>query len=66
MKKFAHFLFGGLGLLLLIFAFFLRNGSPDADVVITNLASTFMMFAGAVCLLVGVVTFFRRHDHEEW
>lgn len=66
MKHKAPYLFGGFGIVMIVFSVFLRNGTADADVVITNLASTFMVFAGSVCLLVGMITFFRRHDHEEW
>jgi hypothetical protein len=66
MKQVAPYLFGGFGIVMIVFSVVLRNGTADADVVITNLASSFMLLAGSVCLLVGVVTFFRRHDHEEW
>lgn len=66
MKRIAPYIFGGFGVLMIVFSLVLRNGTADADVVITNLASTFMLVAGAVCLLVGVVTFFRRNDYEEW
>ena len=66
MKKYLPFVFGGLGLLLLVIAFVLRSGTADAEVVITNLASTFMMVAGAICVLVGLVTFFLRDDEQIW
>jgi hypothetical protein len=66
MKHVAPYLFGGFGIAMIVFSVVLRNGTNDADLVITNLASSFMVFAGSVCLLVGVITFFRRHDQEEW
>lgn len=66
MKKYSPYIFGGLGLLLIGFSFFLRNGTPDADMAITNLASSFMVFAGGVCMIVALVTFLKRDDPEEW
>lgn len=66
MKQIAPYLFGGFGIAMIVFSVILRNGTADADLVITNLASSFMLCAGSVCLLVATVTFFRRHDHEEW
>lgn len=66
MKKYSPYIFGCLGIFMIGFSFVLRNGTPDADMAITNLASSFMIFAGAVCLLVALVTFFKRDDPEEW
>jgi len=66
MKKYSPYIFGALGLFLIGFSFVLRNGTPDAEAVITNLASSFMVFAGIVCFLVALVTFFKRDDPEEW
>lgn len=66
MKKYSPFIFGGLGLLLIGMSFVLRNGTPEADSAITNLASSFMVFGGGVCLLVALITFLKRDDPEEW
>lgn len=66
MKKFLPFLLGGLGLLLIATALVLRQGTADAHMVVTNLASTFMLVAGAICLVGGLVTFFLRDDPEIW
>ncbi len=65
-KKFLPFVFGVLGLVMLVIAMVLRNGTDDAHMVITNLASTFMFVAGVICLLIGIITFFLRHDHTIW
>jgi hypothetical protein len=66
MKKFLPFIIGGLGAFMIGFSVILRNGTPDADVAITNLVSTFMLVAGVICVLVGLVTFFLRHDEQIW
>ncbi len=66
MKKYLPYVVGGLGLMLLLIGMVLRNGTPDADELITNLSSTFMMLAGAICFLVGVVTHFLRDDETVW
>lgn len=65
MKKYAPYIFGVIGLILIATSILLRNGTPDADMAITNLASSFMVFAGAICLLIGLVTFFLRHDETD-
>ena len=66
MKKYSPYIFGVLALVLIVTSFILRNGSPDVDFVITNLASTFMLFGGGICVIVAVVAFFKRDDPEEW
>jgi len=66
MKRKAPYIFGGLGIVLVVTSFVLRNGTPDADDAITTLASMFMAVAGGVCVLVGIVTFFMRHEGEDW
>ncbi len=66
MKKFLPFIIGGLGAFMVGFSMILRNGTPDADIVITNLVSTFMLVAGVICIVVGLVTFFLRHDEHIW
>lgn len=66
MKKFLPFVVGGMGLVLLVVAMILKNGTPDAEAAITSLASIFMMLAGAVCVLVGALTFFLRDDEQVW
>ena len=66
MKKYSPYIFGVLGLFLIGMSFFLRNGTAEADSAITNLASSFMIFGGGVCLLVALVTFLKRDDPEEW
>lgn len=66
MKKFLPYLVGGIGLMFICVAIVLRNGSPEAETVITNLASTFMFTAGAICIVGGLVTFFLRDDAEVW
>lgn len=65
MKKYLPYIFGGLGVFFIAFAMILRNGAPDAHEVITNLASTFMLVAGGICVVVGIVTFFIRDD-DQW
>lgn len=65
MKKYLPYIFGGLGLLLLVSAMILRGGSADVHAVVTNLASTFMLVGGGICILIGLVTFFLRDD-EVW
>jgi hypothetical protein len=62
MKKFLPYLIGGVGLMMVCIALVLRNGSPEAETVITNLASTFMLTAGIICVIGGLVTFFLRDD----
>jgi hypothetical protein len=66
MRKYLPFLIGGLGLTFIGMSLLLRNGSPDTHTAITNLASTFMGVAGAICFLGGVVTFFLRDNEEIW
>ena len=66
MKKYSPYIFAGLGLFLIGMSFFLRQGMADADAVITNLASSFMVFGGGVCLVVALITFLKRDDPEEW
>lgn len=66
MKKYLPYIFGGIGLLLLVSAMILRGGSADVHAVVTNLASTFMLVAGAICIVIGLITFFLRHDDEVW
>ncbi|MBX9686814.1 MAG: hypothetical protein K2X27_08940 [Candidatus Obscuribacterales bacterium] len=66
MKKFAPYIFGGLGLFMMAMSAFLRAGSADTDAAITNLASSFMLFAGCICFVVGIVMFFMKDDPEEW
>lgn len=66
MKKYLPYLVGGLGLMFIGIAVILRSGTADADSAITNVASTFMLIAGAICFLAGVVTFFLRHDESVW
>lgn len=66
MSKYLPYVFAGLGVFMIIFSMVLRNGMPDAHVVITNLTSSFMLIAGGICLVVGLVTFFLRHDDEVW
>lgn len=66
MKKFLPFLVGGTGLMFICVALVLRNGSPEAATVITNLSSTFMLTAGGICIVGGLVTFFLRDDEGVW
>lgn len=66
MKQYLPFVVGGMGLILLVVAMILKNGTPDAEAAITSLASIFMMLAGAVCVLVGALTFFLRDDEQVW
>ncbi len=66
LKKFLPYLVGGLGLLFIGIAVVLRSGTADAETAITNVASTFMLIAGAICFLAGIVTFFLRHDETVW
>lgn len=66
MKKYLPFGVGGMGLLLLIIACFLRSGASDADAAIANLSGTFMLVAGCICFVVGVVTYFLRDDEQVW
>lgn len=66
MRKYLPYVVGGMGVVLLVIAMFLRNGTPDAEALITNLSSTFMMLAGAICFIVGVVTYFLRDDETVW
>jgi len=65
-KKFLPFIIAGLGLAFVIISMVLRNGTADAQEVITNITSTFMLVAGCICVLVGIVTFFLRDDTEIW
>ena len=65
-KKYLPFVFGGLGLVMLVIAMFLRQGTDDAHTVITNLAGTFMIVAGVICVLIGIITFFLRNDNTIW
>jgi hypothetical protein len=66
LKKYIPFIVGGLGIAFIVISLVLRNGTPDADVAITNVASTFMLVAGGICIVVGLVSYFLRHDHEIW
>lgn len=66
MRKYLPYVVGGLGIVLLTIGLVLRNGTPDADALITGLSSTFMMLAGAICFVVGVVTYFLRDDETVW
>lgn len=66
MKRYSPYIFGTLGLALIGFSFYVRNGLPGAEAVITNLSSVFMLLAGAVCVVVGIITFIKRNDPEEW
>lgn len=66
MKKWLPFLIVGLGVMFILISMVLRNGMPDADVAITNITSMFMLVAGCICVVGGIVTFFLRHDPEVW
>jgi len=66
MKKYLPFLLFGLGVAFVIISLVLRQGTNDADIVITNIVSSFMLFAGGICMLGGLVTFFLRDDPDIW
>ena len=66
MKKYLPFINVGLSITFAVIAIVLRNGTPDAEMPITNLASTFMFIGAAICFIVGLVTYFLRHDDEVW
>jgi hypothetical protein len=66
MRKYLPYLVGGVGLMFICIALVLRNGSPDAEAAITNVASTFMLTAGVICFIGGLVTFFLRDDETVW
>jgi len=66
MKKFIPFIVVALGVAFILVSMFLRNGTEDAEAAITNVASTFMLFAGGVCVVGGCLIFFLRHDHDFW
>lgn len=66
MKKKAPYIFGALGLTLIGISYFLGEGTPDADAAITKIASIFMVVAGSICIIIGVLTFFMRDHGEEW
>jgi hypothetical protein len=44
----------------------LKNGMPDAEVAITNITSMFMLIAGSICIVGGIVTHFLRHEEDVW
>jgi hypothetical protein len=66
MKKYLPFGVGGMGLMLLTIALIFRNGVTGTEAVITNLAGTFMLLAGSICFIVGLVTYFLRDDEQVW
>lgn len=66
MRRYLPFLIGGLGLMFIGIAMVLRNGTADTHAVITNVTSTFMLAAGCICMLGGIVTFFLRDDETVW
>lgn len=41
-------------------------GGPDPASAVNNLVSIFMLVSGVVCILLGGVTFFLRHDEDIW
>lgn len=66
MKKVLPYLLTGLGLAFVIISMILRQGTADAHTAVTNVASSFMIIAGGICILAGLVTFFLRDDPEIW
>lgn len=66
MKQYLPFVLSGLGVVMIIISFVLKNGTGDADSAITTLAHMFMLAGGIICLVGGVVTYFMRHDPEVW
>jgi hypothetical protein len=66
MKKWLPFLIAGLGLFMVIISMVLRQGTADADIAITNVTSSFMLIGGSVCIVVGLVTYFLRHNDDVW
>lgn len=65
-KKYLPYLMAALGVMFIVISILLRQGTADAEIVITNVTSSFMLFAGVICLLVGLVTFFLRDDPNVW
>ncbi len=55
-----------LGVIFIGVAMLLKNGMPDAEVAITNITSMFMLVAGAICIVGGIVTHFLRHEEDVW
>jgi hypothetical protein len=66
MKEYLPYIFAGLGVALILISLVLRNGTPETSTVITNLASVFMIIAGVICMIGGLVTYFLRDDPEIW
>ena len=66
MKKWVPILVSGLGFFVIVIAMILRRGTPDADIAITNVTSSFMFIGGSICIVVGLVTYFLRHSEDIW
>lgn len=55
-----------LGCIFIGVSVLLKNGMADADVAITNITSMFMLVAGSICIVGGIVTHFLRHEEDVW
>jgi hypothetical protein len=65
-KKHWIYLLGALGIGMMIFSQILRRGMPDAEVAITNLASSFMLMGGGLSIVVAIVMFLKNDEYDQW
>lgn len=54
-----------LGLGFIGLAWYLRQGTPDAHHAITNITSVFIMVAGALCILFGIIIYLIKNDEDD-
>jgi hypothetical protein len=54
-----------LGLGFIGLAMFLRQGTADAHQAITNITSVFILVAGALCILFGIVIYLIKNDEDD-
>lgn len=55
-----------LGCAFIGIAVMLKQGTPDAEAAITGISSLFMLIAGSILIVGGIVTHFMRHEEDVW
>ncbi|HEY9678980.1 MAG TPA: hypothetical protein V6C76_13305 [Drouetiella sp.] len=66
MKKYLPAAVVLLGIIFIVIAVILKRGTPDAEAAITGIASMFMLIAGSILIVGGIVTHFLRHEDDVW
>ena len=66
MKKIMPIAMMATGIGLCVISQVLRMGQEVVDTAVTNVTSSFMLIAGCICLLGGLVTYFLKGDDDVW